>query len=440
MIKKYFYLLACASLIAFPSCSDSDDNNGGGGEATGTISPENSKENLANAAIEVMDMFQPEDQKELFDIAEYFGAQYGDLEFPSFDNGSKAGYATSAKEFFSEIRNFASGDLTALSRAMNSYTYDIKYSLYTGIYEPGAYAWVKTGDSKDIIIRFKDKNNKNVELKVSATGTPYEYTFTDEYEDYWETVREVYNIECPRNVDVKLTCGNETLVDGSAKTNVNIDGHSFSVDADVTAANIRAIASTSGKDSRITETSEVRIDGKSVISTEATVNGSHLCDIEYMQRISDYDDDDEYDASIFDMFKNASAKVDILGKITVEAEGNLSKNLLNAMNDENFDYWDSYEYDSKEEARADCQKACDIINNSFSCVIRFDKDGKAPIVAVPALYEEKWYDYWEYYLGGVIKFADDSTVSIDDYFGRGFDSVSRRYENVINSYRRAWGI
>jgi len=435
-MKKYFCIFASLSMMAFSSCSsDSDGDNGG--SANGSVSVEDSKEALANIAGEVFDMLHPQDQEEIFNVATDFAEMYGDLEFPM--NFSTTGYASAAPEFFAALKNFASGDYTSLSRAVNVYTYNIKYSELVGIYEPGTREWNKTGSSKDIIFRFNDRNNQKVELTVSATGTPYTYQYTEE--DYWDNFKEVYNLECPRNVDVKLTCGGKTLVDGTTKTDVNVDGHKFSIDTDVTAANIRAIATATGNDSKVTEDSEVRIDGKSVIITSATVNGAHLCDIDYIQGLeNDYDEDEDGATPALSMFKSATAEADIIGKIRVirvSADGKLTSSMIDALN---YGYWDSYDYDSKAEALADCQKACNELNKNINCTIKFGSDGKAPLVSEPYLWEDRWGDEWEYEVGAVVKFSDGSAVSVDDYFGRGFDSITRRYETLINSYRRAWGI
>lgn len=431
MIKKYFPIFVAASMITFASCSsDSDDN---GGSSTGTISVEDSKESLANTAGKVLDMLNPDDQAEIFEVAAGFSAMYGDLEFPT--NFVSAGYASATPEFFAALNNFASGDLTALSRAMSVYTYNIKYSELTGEYEPGTREWSKTANSNNIIFRFKDMNDNQVELTISGSGSNYTYTYSEE--DYWDNLREVYNIECPRNVNVTLTRAGKTLVDGSTKTNIDIDNHKFSVDADVTAANIRAIASTSGNDSKVTESSEVRIDGKSVINTSATLNGSHLCDIDYLENASEYYDEDEDYFDITSIFKSATAEASLLDEIRISAEGKLTTNLIQTVD---YGYWDSYDYDTKAEALADCKKACDEINKNMNCYIKFGNDGKAPLVAEPDLWESKWDSEWEYTIGFVVKFSDGSAVSVDDYFGHGFDSLARRYEAVISDYRRAWGI
>ncbi len=419
------------------------------------MTPTQSKVHIQEVTTDFMDKFDPADQKEAITLFNDFGALYGDLDLPLNFQGETKQYAPG--KFFRTLAKGLSGkDVVALSRAASSIVYNIKFQAATGIYEPGKESWTKVQNSDNIVFRFNDKSGHRAEMIITGKGATNDLSFDfndeDGYWDYdlqqWITEEYVYtyNISIPREITVKVSVGGNTLVDGRVNSTVNVKGHNFDINADMTVANIRVTATTTGNDSKVTESSEVYVSGEKLATTSATVNGNDLCNIEKIYQAmeeadsDDYDDDDDYSSmlTVSDFIKNGSAKVSLMDQLQIYAQGNLNKEMEMLMDS----YWDSYEYDgNKNAAKRDCEKAANVFNNNIHAQVRFNNTAtdQATITFRAGLYEETYYNYWEYYVEPLLYFPKDGTTySFEDYFS-GFNSLETIFNNLVNRYALAFG-
>jgi len=441
---KLTKLLAISAVLTmtcgtFVSCGDDEpevpeknetggDEPGGGNEpggeqpGGGLYSPTASKQYLENVATDFLHMFNPDDQKHVIDLANYFTDVYGDLEVPdNWDIGDDIGFEYfNANSTMKHIRQaLTDNNYPALSRAFAE-VYDFKR--FSGIYAPGAYSWNKVGESNDIVFQFNNANG--MQCVLTATGTGAE----------WSTNAEGDVIRVPENVTVTLKEGSNTLASATVRSNVSERNHTATVNITAKVANIDVTADMNGTDSQITLQSSVKVSGTTAVTATATINGYNLCNRDRIESIIDNDDADE----LLSLVSNASAKIDILSRLQVTAETSEIEELIDFN-----DYYDSYDYPNKRAAQAACEATCNNLNSYATTGVYYSSSTKqAQLRFQPEFQDESWssYTYWWWSVTPVLYFASDGTTyNFEDYFGNSrFLSVENLWDTLYSSYERLW--
>ena len=439
---------AALSMVALASCGDKDstDDNQNPDEPQGSgtmevMTPEESKEYLQTTITDFLDKFNPDDQKAAIELAAYYSQEYGHLEAPAeFEVVADKDSRTPAS-YLKALSQAAKGDFDALTRAANSYSYTVRFDQLTGIYEPDKAKgeWVKKGNSNDVVFRFNNKASQPVELKVSQAGGVYDVDFSvSDWEwdyDTWEEyeVKHNYYLSIPKNVTVTLTENGTQLANSTAVSNIDVDGHTLSADVKATLMNLRAEAKVSGNDNKIEARTDFYVSGDKVGYAFAAVNGNDLCNKKKYEELEDMDDD-QVQAELTKMLKNGDCAADLLGKVQVYAHIMYYKELPD---DFNFNA-DNYDYTSKEEARKDCQDACDRLNKNLITQLRFDNTTTDQAsIKFKACLDESTFFGWEYHVFAQVAFPDGTTYDIDTYF-ENFTNVTNKWDAVIDAYKKIW--
>lgn len=397
-----------------------------------------SKEYLADAAKDFINQFDPAQQKQVMQLARHFDEAYGELEYPAGYNDiyEETEPVYDPNDFFRGLARFAeSGNPAFAAQAVWTYTYNINFKAFTGEYEPGIQSWVKKKDSDDIIYRFKNANSQPVELKITASkdNSDVNINYTEEWYDGKEEY--YYNISCPHKVEIKLTDNGTELVNAVVNSKVDINGHTAHVDFWAKVANIEAEGNMDATDSKITSKAETKIDGKSLVIANATINGSNLCNKDRIQKaIEDGIEED----TILSFIHDGTGATDVMGKVQVFADVNLNRDVLKF--EDCFDY---YDYNDKVEAKEACDKLVRALNENVRARVKYDgkQTEQATLVFKTALDEWNSGNSWEYYVDGLLKFAaDDTEYSFDEYFSKGFSSVTDLWDATIDSYEKVWNV
>ncbi|MDE5876446.1 MAG: hypothetical protein K2H47_03005 [Muribaculaceae bacterium] len=437
-LDKLGYAVVALAMLA--GCSDNDpdpvdnpDGPQGSGEMT-EMSPEESKEFLTATSTEFLNLFNPSDQSEAIEVAAYFQKVYGDFDMPQqFRDLEEVRYASPAK-YFRAIHRAASGDVDALTRAAYTYTYHINFDRFAGKYEPvsSREEWVKTGDSKDIIFVFTDGNNRQCELKASkgAGTSDFDYSYTDEGDGYYDDETYNYYLSIPKEIKVTLTVGGKVLADSKVVSDINVNGHSLRMETTATLCNLTVNAAVNGTDIKVQANMEAYVSGKKALSSYATVNGHDLCN---KNKIEDLIDRDDADYMLSSMLTDGECGGDVLGKVQVYGQMKYYKGMVDDLDN----YWGSYNYGSKNEAKIACEQVCDKLNANVKTQMRYNGTAtdQATLVFVPYLYD--WSYDWEYALEANLLFPDGTTYSVDSYFDK-FTTVTNKWEALIDAYDRAW--
>lgn len=442
--------LATMSLVILAGCGDKNVvDNPEGPQGSGTMevmTPEQSKEFLQDAATEFLNKLNPEDQRAVVVLAAYYDSMYGEYDAPVEFELVPDGKGRTPNRFMKAIGDAAKGDLDALTRAAMTYTYSVKFDQFAGIYEPSSRdrAWVKTGNSNDIIFRFSHNPGQGpVELKVTQSGGVSDVDFTlkdwdydwDENGNFYEYEEEYkYFLSVPKNVTATLTEDGKELAKTTAVTNIDLDKHKVNANVDATLMNVSATARVEGEDSKVSAQSEYFVSGEKVADAYATVTGNHLCDKDKWQSMED-EDDDIVEAELAKMLKSGDCGGNILDKVQVYGQVSYYKEMPTDLDN----YYDYYDYDrDKNKAQQACQDACNRLNKNVKTQLRYNntKTDQGTLQFVP--YFDSWgSDYWEYYISANLLFPDGTSYNVDSYFEK-FTNVSNKWSTLLDAYEKIW--
>lgn len=443
---------AALALVMLASCGGKDDNkidNPEGPQGSGSMqemTPEQSKEFLQNTATEFLNLFNPQDQKQAIELAAYFSSEFEDFEAPDEFEIEPDGQNRTPSPYLKALGQAAKGDLDALTRAAMSYSYTIKFDKLAGVYEPNYKdeKWVKTGNSKDIIFKFTNKEGQPVEMKVSQSGGAsdidfsvldwdYDYDYsTGSYEEY--EVQYNYFLSVPKNVTASLVENGKEIANSTVISSIDIKGHKLNADVNATLMNLKAYGKIDGNDSKIEATAEFFVSGDKVADSYATVTGNNLCDRNKYESFEDMDDD-QIEAELAKMFKSCDCGGNVLDKVQVYAQMDYYKELPADLDS----YWDE-DYESKDAALRACQAVCDRLNKNINTQLRYNKTAtdQATLQFLP--YFEQWgssNQYWEYYVIANLLFPDKTSYDLESYFDR-FTNVTNKWQSLFNAYEKIW--
>lgn len=454
MKKAYTFFAAalvigsCAAFLTACGGDDKDDPNGpvnpDAPVVDNEMTPTESKKYLEETATEFMSKFRPAEQQELIELSSYFDQYYGDLDWPeNFDFESTG----TPKAMMNALGEVGRCNVSAFASAAITYSYDINFDKIKGVYQPKDGEWVKVSESQDLVFRFTNSKGGDAQLTVKASGevsnidfttTDWDYTYDDVTGNYNEyDIENKYNLALPHEVTYTLISDGKTLANGKVVSSVDFKNHKFALQAETNVMNVTALVEATGNDNKIEQNSYLTVSGVKLASTSAAVNGNHMCDRDHWEAYEDTKDEAAYLAGIF---TSGSASADILGRVKLEAAvKDFNKKLVEACGNN----YDSYDYNNRDAAIRACQSDCDIINNALNTSFRYNSNTvQGSIFMQPYLsYESSWgdYNYWEYEIETVLKFASDNTTySFDEYFEKGFGNVTDQWESLIDNYKRIW--
>lgn len=400
---------------------DNDDPNDQVADATAC------KEKLSENAKVFLDKFNPNDQTELNDLCSYFMKTYAGLDLPeNFYMDDQRYYMPDA--FFRALLAFSRGDVTGLSRSVTTFVYNVDFSLFKGVYEPGYSEWKKKEESDNVVFRFNDRHGIKTELVISALTNAGTTDVNVEVEEWDEVDR--YEVKLPKSIDVKLrkVGSYDGYLFAQLNNDIDVVGHKFKILETISCGDYSATVEMQGSDATVTSSESLRKYNKPLVELRSSFSGSHLCDKEYILEA----DEDE----IYEMVKSGDATAVIDGETILKGKCSFSRLLMNTLAE---DYYDDWDYQNKIEAQVACQQNCSIINRNLSCELSFTSNsGTAKALVAPSLYESEYY--WCYEYDYQLEFADGSRISMNDYFGRGFSSIVRQGESLWNAYCRMWSI
>jgi len=402
-----FSLLSCGGDESIENARNDDNgtnisNNGGNGSEA--LTPDNEKKFIEETSRLFLSYFDAKEFEELSNTA----SQLDDIDGDALD--------TWAEDIIKK---------TLKSTEKDYYTYNYYDALIKASNVKGTFAasydtrkWEKTGNSDNLVLQYTDKNNAVWLLTVKHGGNVKgKIKINEDYEygsSYYTRDVTDYYIEIPEDVSITLNRQKEEKVsatlhikslnwaDGDAKITNKVSGScsakilSYSVDAEFD-YNPNGTNSTNGSVKKSNATLV-----KFSSSTKSSISNEEL-----------------------DYVKDCKSEVDILGRIQVHATCSNSKTLVDALekaedNDENADLFDSY-----------LKKA----NDSFSAYITNNGGNKVQATMEFARDIHKgYYGSW-YEVVPVLRFADDTYYSFEDYFTESyFKEAINIFEDLIDDF------
>lgn len=426
-LRKIAIFLTIPALALLASCKEDNDEPTPGNEdntsnvetAAGQLPPDEAYEYLRGTFSDFYDMMNPEPLYDVMKLAKDFLDEFGEFGTPEMgEDNNPANYMRRLKS----AANPNGMGLIGLTRA----AYDWSINEYTGIYTPDYEneEWVKTGESNCIIFRCKVKN-KDLELKVAPENGEWVVDYVTDGESY----------AIPSVVITTLTYGNTLMAKATVDSKFDKKAHTGHLVASASIANIECSTNLQANDSKITESGEVKIGGKALISGNTAVTGSNLADYDFYKDLDESADDPDYD----NIFKNVTSSVTLIGRVTIDGRANNYSKFTEAA-----DWYKDHNDGNRMQLTRECQAQCDIINRYFNCAVRFAgcEAQQASFIAVP--YVEFWNEgdesQFDVYPTAAVKYAADDSIEILQDINFDFNpfklqlnSIQEKFESMMRS-------
>lgn len=422
-MKKFYVTLATMLFMsfAFVACGGEDDpvddgdntetgtgsgsdsgNTGGGSSAQMSSSEE--KEYLEKVGNEFIGLFNASDYEDIANLGQELDETEGDGIF---------------EDFIEETQTSIYGDKTLLLKLAN-----VKGS-FESSYKTRE--WKKTSSTGDMKMTYTASDGKKWVLTVAHSGNLGTVTIVED-EDYdyspngnWNYYTETYKMEVPKEVKATLTKAGNTVAEVSLNiTNLIIEKGEPALDSKMSytmTSKIKDITATSestynpGGSASVKATvkkgtkvlADVKVDGKSSMSKGEITNGS------------------------------GTVNAVILNKLNIKGDITDVKNFVEALD----------EADHNDENKATFDRWVNNANSYLNLGLYNNNSTKQATIIIGSDSEK---DYWGsqyhtyYYAVPMIKFADGSTYSFEEYFTEtrfrslvdAFEKLLKEFENLVD--------
>ncbi len=451
-MKKFLLYSAAAIALSFTSCSDnnSDDPSPVTPDPTpGTgLTAEDAKLYLEATAKEFINVIDNDITiSKYIPAAHCFVDEYLDYDLPEELISVSEHNLSSPAKLMQAVVIAAKGNPSSLSRGLQEYTYDVRFSDNFGIYEPNSYRrkWVRTSDNtSDIQFVFTiSQVNKSGRIVItpdlsSTSEVEYDETYSDEYYDYasgkyvTDVYRDNYIISVPKSVRCEVYLDNEKIADLILRPTFNEAAKNMSVTLEGNVSNVTIRSTTNITNTQITSTDNVTVGATTLASSTVRINGNNLCD---RNKIESSIENDFSHNRLTDYITSGSAESTILNRLMVNSNFKARNELL----DVELHYWGDGAYSSffGPAIPAEATETATLLNSCISIEMSntsMQKLGSLTFKPIMETYGEYWYCDVE----PMLLFSDGTTYEIEEYFDKNFDGYANQFLNILSSYERMW--
>ena len=387
------------------------------------LTPEESKQKLANVANEFVNTFNPEDQREAVDAVNEVTTK-----FTSFNTDAILEYFGDDAQALTQLPRYAAEVAQGRRVATDVEPFVISLEKYSVIFEAdeATQTWVNKGKAPDnsIILRVTTKEGKKIETKLWGKGKNSSYDFNEE--DVNVTVI------LPKNVYFTLVLDQTELIRVELEQDVKLSDH-FIVSVLANVANLSWTADVKLTLSSASLASSFKYGQETIYSIGVNVPKCKLIGKEDNQTYEDWlmQYGRRYE-ELIQQIGSADAVVNVLGEVQAKVK---FKNVGKFYTDLK-DFAESHQMESKEDYDAFCK----LINEAQENGIYYNNNIKQA--------ELRWQTYAReyetgsvYYPEAVIYFpADGTTYSIEEYFsGQPFTDMLESFYALVNKYAEYFG-
>lgn len=465
--SKFLFVSALCAALSLASCSEASSKGNPNVEDVDTdiptgsgtmedLDPEEQKDFLEKTATDLTKYFNPEDQREAVESAEYFIEKYSGLElptewtdddevnYPDYDYYDRSGARKPRKAFLPTnwvkaiMRAAMTPTIDLMTRAVFEESYVFQFSDFTGVFTPGQYRWEKTGESNNIEFRFKGKDGSTQSIVITASKDTYD--FSESYDDWYgdDVYYENYTYRIPLWAEVTFNGAKNVLATTRVDYNLSSDKNDIyeaNATAKATIANLSTTCSIEGRNTQLAANASLSVGGKNLVNSTTVVKGNHLTDLDYLERAADGEED-----IYASMFKSGEGFVNVLDRVQINAE--ITDFAPYFEEESYFEYgtgW--YQYSTESEALNAAKNAAAQYNKYTKSYIRYNNTTTQQ-ARIQWGYVQHEYDYssGEFMLIPLIYFPEDGTTyRLTEYLSENLGSAVSSFENIIKMYHRAFG-
>lgn len=426
-LSKFMLMFAMMCLPLVSCGGDDDEPSSDSGSGSDTEKPgdwgddsdiTNDKLYLEQTANEFLNRFRASDQAAVITMANEFVNDYGDLDFP--EKFTDLAPANPALAMMKNIAISLSSKTLGISRAYDNYFY--AFSDFTGVYEPGRYMWNRVADSDAIIFRYTNRSGEPCTIQAVASGGTWDGSIKIDGDTYKATV--------PKVIDITVTKGSAVMLSAQINLNYSKNSH-LTVDVVTKAANLEVKETVNANNSIVTSNTQLIVSGSCILTANANVTGSRLCDQDYIQTLIEQEDGE----TLCKMFTQGTATSDVLGRVQVKGSISNLFDIIEACDFDGYDYFNS-------NAENDAKNAARVLNNNLKSSFYYNGTsnvrGSLSFQAYIS-YISSWSGSKEWGIEPLLVFKDGTKYSFEDYFGEGrFGNVESSFENIIDTYKALW--
>ena len=449
-----FWALALCTSACLSSCDETNPDGGLLEEPKGEmehLSPDAQKDLLVEVGEELLNTFNPEDQRAAVELADELYHKYKEYDWDQisvdFEEEFEDIYSREFESFFSLPRRLASAITDKQSLSLEDMEILLTLSKFGYIIEfddkTKSVKMTETDDAS-ITVKFSDANGTKCEAKVWGEGKEIEGSYTyedghwdwgyDEYGNYYDNGwvvdgKRTIRVKVPTTIKMHLKHGNEALISFTFNWDSNLEDYvntsmnlqvinlKFAEETKVSTKNASAVFSFSYGDKPLVAAA-ANLPKYELISWEG---GKDITDEEGEKWLEEYDD--KY-ASLLGKIGAGEAKVDVLGKIQIKGGVTDGAALVDAY----YNWGDTHYSDDLKEYEA----FCDFMNKYIYLSVYYNNTTTEQAKLLMDTYE----DYGYYGVEPVLYFPQDETrIAIATYFNSSkFLGLLDIIEDLANSY------
>ena len=440
-----FVLMTSACLIS--SCKGGDDPTGGLlDDPKGTmevLSPDEQKDFLVDVGEELINTFNPNDQKEAVELADELYYKYKNYDWDAigeeFEDELDDIYSTEFESFFGMPRRMI--DVINSKKKVSLENKEIlltlsKFGRIIEFDDKNKTVKITKTDDPSVVAKFSDSEGTKCELKVWGEGKEIEgsYTYEDGHWDYnydeWVSDgKRTIRVKVPRTIKMYLKHGSKSLISFTFEWDSNIKDYVN------TSLNLQVINLTFAEETKVSTTEASAVvsfsnGDKGLIAAAVNLPKYELIDWEGGKDITEEEGenwleeyDDKYEALLGKVGKG-EVKLDILGK--VQLRGGVTDGA--ALVDAYYNWGDKYYNDEQDE----CQDLCDLLNKYIYLSVYYNNTTTEQAKLLMQVYE----DYYGYDIEPIMYFSQDETsIAVMTYFNSSkFLGLVDLVEELANSY------
>lgn len=440
-----FVLMTSACLIS--SCKGGDAPTGGLLDdpkgTMGVLSPDEQKDFLVDVGEELINTFNPNDQKEAVELADELYYKYKNYDWDAiseeFEDELDDIYSTEFESFFGMPRRMI--DVINGKKKVSLANKEIlltlsKFGRIIEFDDKNKTVKITKTDDPSVVAKFSDSEGTKCELKVWGEGKEIEgsYTYEDGHWDYnydeWVSDgKRTIRVKVPRTIKMHLKHGSNSLISFTFNWDSNIKDYVN------TSLNLQVINLVFAEETKVSTTEASAVfsfsyGDKGLIAAAVNLPKYELIDWEGGKDITEEEGEnwlEEYDdkyKSMLGKVGKGEVKLDIFGK--VQLRGGVTDGA--ALVDAYYNWGDKYYNDEQDE----CQDLCDLLNKYIYLSVYYNNTTTEQAKLLMQVYE----DYYGYDIEPIMYFPQDETsIAVMTYFNSSkFLGLVDLVEELANSY------
>lgn len=430
-------LVLTVSACVISSCKGPINNDPTGGlleepkDTMSVLSPDDQKSYLVEVGKELINTFNPEDQRAAVELADELYSKYQEYDWEAisseFDEEFEDIYSTEFESFFGMPRRMVDAINGKKKVSLEDKEILLTLSKFGRVIEfddkNKTVKITKTNDPSITAI-FSDAKGTKCELKVWGEGKEIEGSYTYEYDESKRTIR----VKVPTTIKMHLKHGSNALISFTFQWDTNIKDYvNTSLNLQVT--NLVFAEETKVSTTEASAVFSFSYGDKGLIAAAVSLPKYEAIDWEGGKDITLEEGENwieqygEKYASMLGTVGKGEVKLDVLGKIQLRGGVTDGAALVDAYNN-----WGEKDYSDE---LTHYQELCDFLNKYLYASVYYNNTTTEQAKVLMQVYEEEYYS-----VEPILYFPQDETsIAVMTYFNSSkFLNLSDLVEELANSY------